>query len=497
MCATMLSALTLGACGDDADSGASSGGTGGAASGGASGASSGGSAGSSGGSSGAGGATGGAGGGGPVEPPITCTTQCRYVRAGAKGTASGTDWTDAFPTVPDKLDRGLVYLIADGDYGGVTFDAAASGTALITVRKATTESHGTEAGWQADFGDGVARFTDVAFGSSYILLEGARGGGPGAWNSGHGFEVVREGAACKDNGNLISFSPGVEHVTVAHVHAHGSKNDYPINGVKGTGGNSNLTFRYLSVHTTFGPAFHIGDWHDVLVEKSYVADVRSTGAGDPFCSDWHAEGISSIGSNTNIVIRHSLWDQIGGTAVFAGVNSGASKAWKIHGNVFSRSVTTVRYYNDPSSTNQQTMDDLEFHGNVVVGMPGVSVGTLAIDKGTNNQAFNNIWYDNIANTFSFAGVTHDHNYFSENRRVEGCSPVCDKDDEGAQGETQAQLASGSPFANASADPLTADYHLKASTQAGQTLGATFDHDPDGKQRGADGSWDRGAYEYGP
>lgn len=390
-----------------------------------------------------------------------------------------------------------MYLIADGDYGSVDFDDASAGTELITVRKATVESHGSEVGWQAEFGDGVARFTGIGFGSSYWLLEGAKGGGPSAWNSGHGFEVVAEGAACKDNGSLIGFSPGVSHVTVAHVHAHGSKNDFPINGVKGTGGNSDLQFRYCAVHTTFGPAFHIGDWKDVLIEKSYFADVRSTGAGDPFCSDWHAEGISSIGTNTNIQIRHTLWDRIGGTAVFAGVNTGASKAWKIHGNVFSRSVTTIRYYNEPSSTNLQTMDDLEFYGNVIVGMPGVSVGTLAIDKGANNQAMNNIWYDNIANTFSFGGVTHDYNYFSKNRRVEGCSPVCEKDAEGATGESNAQIETDSPFVNVVADPLAADYHLKATTKPGKTLTAPFDLDPDGKTRGADASWDRGVYEFGP
>lgn len=494
----VLVCFSLIGCSDESESAAGSGGAAGSSGSAGSGGSAGGGGSGGAGAGGTGGSAGmGGSGGGPVEPPITCTNQCRYVRAGATGAGSGADWNDAFASLPTQLERGLVYLMADGDYGSAAFDTAPSGTELVVVRKATSESHGTETGWQADYGDGVARFTGVSFGSSYWLFEGAKGGGPGAWNSGHGFEIVREGSACKDNGSLIDFAPGVAHVTVAHVHAHGAKYDYPINGVKGTGGNSDLTFRYVSVHTTFGPTFHIGDWKDVVIEKSYLADVRSTGAGDPFCSDWHAEGISSIGTNENVVIRHNLWDRIGGTAVFAGVNTGASKAWKIHGNVFSRSVTTIRYYNEASSTNKQTMDDLEFHGNVILKMPGSSVGVLAIDAGANNRAFNNIWYDNIANTFSFAGVSHDHNYFAENRRVEGCSPVCDKDDEGAAGETQAQVASGSPFVNADVDPLDADLHLKAATQPGKSLPAPFDLDPDGKTRGADGSWDRGAYEFGP
>ena len=61
-----------------------------------------------------------------------------------------------------------------------------------------------------------------------------------------------------------------------------------------------------------------------------------------------------------------------------------------------------------------------------------------------------------ANTFSFAGVTHDHNFFAENRRVEGCDPPCDKDDEGALDETDAQVGQGSPFVMDDMSPLAAD-----------------------------------------
>lgn len=61
-----------------------------------------------------------------------------------------------------------------------------------------------------------------------------------------------------------------------------------------------------------------------------------------------------------------------------------------------------------------------------------------------------------ANTFSFAGVTHDHNFFAENRRVEGCDPPCDKDDEGALDETDGQVGEGSPFVMDDMSPLAAD-----------------------------------------
>ncbi len=109
------------ACGSS-DSGAGSGGSAGSDA----------SAGGGGGAGGAGGsATGGGGSGGsvttdagPVEPPVVCTDQCRYVRPGAAGSGDGSDWTNAFPALPADLERGKVYLIADGSYGAYGFDDA-------------------------------------------------------------------------------------------------------------------------------------------------------------------------------------------------------------------------------------------------------------------------------------------------------------------------------------------------------------------------------------
>ncbi|MEZ4221931.1 MAG: right-handed parallel beta-helix repeat-containing protein [Polyangiaceae bacterium] len=486
------------ACGTEDDS--SSGGGAGTASGGTAGSAgvsgSGGTAGS-GAAAGAAG-TGGSGASGPVDPPVVCTDQCLYVRPGATGSGSGSDWDDAFPTLPDSLVRGKVYLLADGDYGSASFDDATSGSQTIALRKATAASHGTNTGWDPNYGDGVALFSSVTFSESGYELNGSEGGGFGAWTSGHGIEITRTGTQCGDNGALIGLGAGVSDIIVKHVHAHAGNNDYPMNGVKGTAGASKLTFAYNSIHTIFGPTFHIGDWQDVVIEHNHLADVRSTGGGDPFCPDWHAEGISSIGANQNLTIRYNLWDQIQGTAVFAGVNSGSSKAWKIYGNVFSRSTTTLYYYNDPGTSNLQSMDDLEFHNNVITQMPGSSVGVLSIAKGTNNVAYDNIWFDNVANTFSFSSnITHDFNYFADNRRVEGCSPVCDKNDEAAAGEGNAQIGSGSPFVNAGAAPEDANFHLQAGTNPGKSLPAPFDLDPSGAKRGADGSWDRGVFEWTP
>jgi hypothetical protein len=41
-----------------------------------------------------------------------------------------------------------------------------------------------------------------------------------------------------------------------------------------------------------------------------------------------------------------------------------------------------------------------------------------------------------------------------------------------------------------------NFRLKAPTEAGANLGAPYDQDMFGVRRGADGTWDRGAFEFG-
>src|SRR5437899_8360956 len=52
------------------------------------------------------------------------------------------------------------------------------------------------------------------------------------------------------------------------------------------------------------------------------------------------------------------------------------------------------------------------------------------------------------------------------------------------------------LSNPFVDWVNENYHLLAATQAGNTLSAPYNTDPDGNTRGADGVWDRGAFEFG-
>ena len=66
----------------------------------------------------------------------------KYVRQGASGSGSGADWINAYSSLPAALVRGDTYYVADGSYGGYSFDDTVSGSTAITIKKATIANHG-------------------------------------------------------------------------------------------------------------------------------------------------------------------------------------------------------------------------------------------------------------------------------------------------------------------------------------------------------------------
>jgi hypothetical protein len=103
-----------------------------------------------------------------VSPPVVCTGNCRYVRAGATG--QGTSWGDAFGELPASLERGSIYFIAAGSYPAYTFDDPDG--APIRVLRATAADHGDDAGWVPADADGAAVFGPIAFTTSDYELDG-------------------------------------------------------------------------------------------------------------------------------------------------------------------------------------------------------------------------------------------------------------------------------------------------------------------------------------
>src|ERR1700752_4792256 len=80
-----------------------------------------------------------------------------YVLSSANGNSSGSDWTNACKDFTgscsvSSLVRGDTYYVGTGTYSGRTFDTAASGTQMITIKGATAADHGTSTGWSNTIG---------------------------------------------------------------------------------------------------------------------------------------------------------------------------------------------------------------------------------------------------------------------------------------------------------------------------------------------------------
>ena len=390
-----------------------------------------------------------------------------YVRAGASG--SGSDWANAYGALPASLVRGDTYYVAAGSYPGYSFNTPASGASYITVKKATAADHGTATGWNAAYGTGVATFGSISCAASYITFDGVTG----ADTSGHGFEIYNPTA----NAALWNFDSAPDHVTIAHVNMHFKDRYTAFNSAfYGNTPCTNITVDHCYIHDMWGCPFLIRYWTGLTIQYCWIANNRST-------PDWHSEGMSIHGSK-NFVIRYNKWQNIEGTAIIVNLNA-ASDNWQIYGNVFFNLGQASDFggvahgiIGDNFATSALT--NLYFYNNSAWNLTGLSAGLRGWASGTAMVANNNIWVN--CSPVGFNQCTHDYNTFY------GGTKSGSEYQPGAHEVT----TTGNPFAGSA----SLNFHLAVATAAGQSLGAPYNIDPDGKTRGAGGTWDRGAYEFG-
>jgi hypothetical protein len=425
-------------------------------------------------------------------PPTDCATaRCYFVRDGASG--DGSDWSRALDVLPDELERGAIYFVADGTYPSYGFDDEVDGTLRITVQKATAADHGTEVGWDPSYGDGAAELGPVTFHRSHYVLDGRVGGGRGSWRSGHGFRIV-----LPDGGFAITIGNpwgGPEErdldrrdITVRHVEVHGPVPARACSDVGGGGvhvgsgldGHEDVVLSHLWMHD-----LAIGIIGAVLRRAVLEESVIERNASTAEC---HSEGWAAWGPSEDVIVRNNIWSDIVGTAVIA---LGVADRWDVYGNVF---MCAPDHPYDCGVGNgiigmtdhpTEQSHDWNVHHNVFLNLTGGYSGGIDLISESagiaeRNTAHNNIFYA-IDVGVGFAGVAHDDNWFFGT-----------PDDEGlVASEPNGELGTGDPFVDWRND----DFRLAAPTRAGRSLPAPFDVDPDGVPRGADGTWDRGIYEH--
>jgi hypothetical protein len=418
--------------------------------------------------------------------PTLALGAIHYILDGGSG--DGSAWNNAWDDLPGSFIRGDTYYIGDGTYGGHVFTDAESGTDVIYITKATEAVHGTETGWSSNMGDNAATFTGgLEFEDSYYDLDGVTGGGPTSWESGHGFRII-DGTFCKG----IKIFPSPDHqvtdVNIRHVEIKGG-------GPDGTGcGQDLLEFA--------GPAFP-NRHENILVEYSYVwfsgrTHMRTTNVNtvtirytkmfyNESTGGQHGECISHLVGH-DWVIANNWFEDCDGTGM---ILHDEADGWDVYGNVFLTSAAYPRSGQsgelDQGSVTDQGSQDTRFYSdnriynNTIVDLrdPGNQdqdqMGFIYMNPAENytgNTAYNNLCYN--SKNFGMAIQTPNSNWYY----------LC-----GSHSETNVQNGSADPFT----DSANHDFTLAAATNSGVTT--SFTSDMLGVARGADGVWDRGAFEF--
>lgn len=396
-----------------------------------------------------------------------------YVLQSATGSADGSDWTNAWTTLPATLTRGDTYYIADGTYIGYTFNDDVSGTDLITIKKATSADHGTETGWDSSYGDGVAEFTSkLEFDTSYWLLDGAVGSG----TSGYGFKITTTDTLTASK--LILVDNGSDYITVQYVEMEHAGEDTGLNQDcvyivdSDNGGSSYITISHCYMHDVNRVMMLLNWTTHLTIEYCYFKNRHDN--SDPAIHG-EAIAINYSGLSAGTVIKYCTFENIDGTGIVV-IKDSIQSGFQVFGNLFFVSGEASRYTPSQGTicdTGGDTTTNVKFHNNTMVDISG-STGVNWLNDATDNEAYNNLWFN--CESITFGNVAHDYNAF-----------------ETTEGEDHEQIGITSAiFSDYAGD----DFTLSGATDAGDnTIGATYNTDMLGNTRGADSVWDRGAYEY--
>ena len=378
-----------------------------------------------------------------------------YVRAGAGGTASGADWTNAYTQLPASLARGCTYYVAAGTYHGHLFADADSGTSLITVQAATIAAHGTATGWSNAYqGQAVFNTADSSgvgdiftFQTDYYTINGvyrstATGLPETDWvlESGYGFKVDNSGKvagvadiALGENSNTTPLP--VHDITIEYVDVNGSHSGDAAsgagpreNGLEGIWGSHDYTLQYNYIHDTGLTTLFLGGAQSSCSAAGpppTCSSTPNTGYGNGsnitiaynyFARNYsdasqHAEGCSCHDGLKNLTFAYNYWQDINGTAIIApataadwNTGNGNTGPWYIYGNVIFMSACSAVDNGDKNPGivafvylfDSAWTDNLYVFNNTI-GSYGTGCGTgsgIALDDGTYKNPMNAVYVQN-------------------------------------------------------------------------------------------------------
>lgn len=420
---------------------------------------------------------------------------------GVSGT-SGSDWAHACSDftgncAPGSLVRGDTYYVGGGNYsGGYTFSAADSGTSTIIIEGATVGSHATSTGWQASYsvskadGGGPAIFgltgctggypgcSAISFTTDYWTIDGAVGSGSAS--SSYGFSIPLPSSCSTATQEHVLWADGsnttIRHFALAGCAGYDIEKIGVLFGTTGQTAISSDTLEY-TYFTGWQNAVALYALTGGNIDNIYHTDGDST-------ANHHGAAIDTF-STADISFFDNIMDECPVICFAGNVGSQiAMNGWAIYGNLFTKAGGGAAEIAGEANGIANTV----IYNNTFAGGGGTWFwqGDSPCTGCTGNVTRNNLIWNQGCSISTNGGGAVDSDYDT----FLSCT-------DSAPTETHGQTGNFNPFANSSAGnyQLAQDGGTGANqVNVGTTLGSPYNIDMNGLTRGADGTWERGAYE---
>jgi hypothetical protein len=438
---------------------------------------------------------------------------CHAVGPAAGGSGSGSDWNNRMGKLPTNLVRGDTYYLMDGSYGGYTFTTANSGTTRVTVKKAQSYDFGRaadgcsndiSAGWNAaTMGSAQAGFSSFNGGSTqgYLTLDGngsstAAGCGTSPTTNTQPKDCGIKFTVSQGSTGPITIGQNGQRVagwTIRYVETQGA----------GDGNNNGSTEENHVRCAGACDAFLVEHvwWYNSSCNSIKLPWTTSATFRDSYfkqnfsSSACHGQFYLSEVTTSNVTFADNVIQDIQGTGIWVVVTGGQADNYNIYNNVIvktqgsSRAGVSNGIFACINSGSKCT--NWKFIDNSIINFAGDysgSAGILSENNNGNSYTWqNNLFYNSsgVGFTLNGAAFTEDHNSW-----LNSGSP--------RSGTGDIAITSGAP--NPFINWPGANFRLanqNADWGAGVPLPSPFNVDMAGTSRpGANGVWDRGAFEYG-
>lgn len=408
-----------------------------------------------------------------------------YVRPNGAGSKNGMDWNNAWDLGGinwSSVQPGHTVWISAGTYGSslTLTKSGTSGNAINLWRATAGDAAATlAAGWNSAF-DGQVIITGSPGinipAASYVTVDG---------RTRFGIQIVQP--ALGGNGIFGAGSGNIDNITLSHIEVKGpycttshpcTAGAYGINLPPATYTVSHININNCWVHGE-SEGLRASNWNNVIVERNVLEDFDNDGVD-------HEDVMYSY-PGSNVTFRYNTIRNSPNDGIF--FEFGGAQNFYFYGNLYIAS--DYEMLGTKSDSGQDVYGPIYVFNNVFQSNTPAATSHAAIGFGglTAATVENNIFI-NVANAASnsHGTVVSDYNAYNYTQ-INGY--------QWNSSEPHSFTFTGSPFVNASAG----DFHPTASSPfinkgiATNTSNNTNNRDLDGNLRGADGSWDVGAFEY--